>query len=314
MESKKNNGIPSLEKHISEYLEFLRFEKLLLDNTIISYRRDLYKFRSYIFDRGGIDYLSLDKDQILDFLKDLYKEQNEVSVSRVLSALRGFYRFLIRHQVTTENPFSTVKNPRTAKKVMDILDIKEVDRFLESIPVSTPADLRDRAMFEVLYGCGLRVSEITGLRTGDIDEEQRLLRFIGKGDKERITPIGETAMGFLKRYLITGRGKLEKEKKTDHLFLNSRGTPLSRKGFWKIMKKYAKRSGLEKNIYPHMFRHSFATHLLQRGADLITVQRLLGHSSISTTEIYTNLSREYLKDAYFRFHPKEGQGPGPDPG
>jgi integrase/recombinase XerD len=157
----------------------------------------------------------------------------------------------------------------------------------------------------MLYGCGLRVSEITSLRLGDIDREQSVLRFIGKGDKERLTPIGDTALDFLDRYLASGRGKLEKELKTDRLFLNARGTPLSRKGFWKIMKKYAKKSGIEKNIYPHMFRHSFATHLLQRGADLITVQKLLGHSSITSTEIYTSLSKEYLKDAYFRFHPRE---------
>jgi integrase/recombinase XerD len=305
MEIKNNTGTAGLDKYISEYIEYLRFEKLLLENTIISYKRDLAKFRHYLGEKTAIDYLNMSKEQVLDFLKFLYKSQNEVSVSRILSAIRGFYKFLIRHQVINENPWSSVKNPRTGKKVLDILDISEIDRFLESIPVSTPADLRDRAMFEMLYGCGLRVSEITGLRLGDIDREQKVLRFIGKGDKERLTPIGDSALDYLYRYLASGRGKLEKELKTDHLFLNSRGNPLTRKGFWKIMKKYAKKSGIEKNIYPHMFRHSFATHLLQRGADLITVQKLLGHSSISTTEIYTSLSREYLKDAYFKFHPRE---------
>jgi integrase/recombinase XerD len=305
MEIKNNNVIAGLDKYISEYIEYLRFEKLLLKNTIISYRRDLAKFRQYLKRNPGIDYLNMSKVQVLDFLKFFYKSQNEVSVSRILSAIRGFYKFLIRQQVLNENPWSSVKNPRTGKKVLDVLDISEIDRFLESIPISTPADLRDRAMFEMLYGCGLRVSEITSLRFGDIDREQKILRFIGKGDKERLTPIGDTALDYLDRYLASGRGKLEKELKTDHLFLNARGNPLSRKGFWKIMKKYAKRSGIDKNIYPHMFRHSFATHLLQRGADLITVQKLLGHSNISTTEIYTSLSREYLKDAYFRFHPRE---------
>ena len=305
MEIKKNSGIAGLDKYIPEYIEYLRFEKLLLENTIISYKRDLVKFRNYLKENLDIDYLDMSKEQILDFLKFLYKSQNEVSVSRILSAIRGFYKFLIRHQVLNENPWSSVKNPMTGKKVLDVLDISEIDRFLESIPISTPSDLRDKAMFEILYGCGLRVSEITGLRLGDIDHEQKVLRFIGKGDKERLTPIGDTALYYLGRYLASGRGKLEKELKTDHLFLNARGNPLSRKGFWKIMKKYAKKSGIEKNIYPHMFRHSFATHLLQRGADLITVQKLLGHSSISTTEIYTSLSREYLKDAYFKFHPRE---------
>ncbi len=305
MEIKNISSMPGLAKYISEYLEYLRFEKLLLKNTITSYRRDLGKFSQYLNKKKDIDYLNMSKFQVLDFLKYLYKTQNEVSVSRILSAIRGFYKFLIRHQVLSENPWLSVKNPRTGKKVLDILEIEEIGRFLECIPLSTPADLRDRAMFEILYGCGLRVSEITCLRMGDIDREQMVLRFIGKGDKERLTPIGDTALYFLDKYLASGRGKLEKELKTDHLFLNARGNPLSRKGFWKIMKKYARRSGIEKNIYPHMFRHSFATHLLQAGADLITVQKLLGHSSISTTEIYTSLSRDYLKDAYFKFHPRE---------
>lgn len=305
MEIKNNSGITGLDKHIAEYIEYLRFEKLLLENTIISYKRDLGKFSQHLKEKPVVDYLNMSKVQVLDFLKSLYKSQNEVSVSRILSAIRGFYKFLIRHQVLKENPWLTVKNPRTGKKMLDVLDYSEIVKFLKSIPTSTAANLRDRAMFEMLYGCGLRVSEITGLRLGDIDREQKILRFIGKGDKERLTPIGDTALDYLDRYLASGRSKLEKEIKTDHLFLNARGNPLSRKGFWKIMKEYAKKSGIEKNIYPHMFRHSFATHLLQKGADLITVQKLLGHSSISTTEIYTSLSREYLKDAYFRFHPRE---------
>jgi integrase/recombinase XerD len=309
MEINENKSTSELDQYILEYIEYLRFEKLLLENTITSYQRDLKKFRDYLEKKPGIGFLQISKEQVLDFLKFLYKSQNEVSVSRILSAIRGFYKFLIRHQVLNENPWSSVKNPRTGKKVLDVLDISEVDIFLESIPVSKPSDLRDRAMFEILYGCGLRVSEITSLRLGDIDREQRVLRFIGKGDKERIVPIGDTALGYLDRYLTSGRGKLEKEVKTDHLFLNVRGNSLTRKGFWKIMKKYAKKSGIEKNIYPHMFRHSFATHLLQRGADLITVQKLLGHSSISTTEIYTSLSKDYLKDAYFKFHPRESSKP-----
>jgi integrase/recombinase XerD len=308
MEIEDQSRIDKLDRHIREYIEYLRFEKLLLHNTIISYQRDLAKFRDYLEKRPDMDYTGMSKAGMLDFLKSLYIGQEGTSVSRNLSALRGFYRFLIRQKAIMENPWSSVKNPRTAKKVLDILDVAEIERFLESIPTSTPADLRDRAMFEILYGCGLRASELTGLRLGDLDRDQMVLRFIGKGDKERLVPVGDTALHFLDRYLSSGRGKLEKEIKTDYMFLNSRGGGLSRKGFWKIMKKYAKRSGLEKNIYPHMFRHSFATHLLQRGADLITVQKLLGHSSISTTEIYTSLSREHLKDSYFRFHPREDSG------
>jgi integrase/recombinase XerD len=293
------------EIQLDHYFEYLRFEKLLMPNSISSYKRDFKKFRQYLFLNPRISFLNIPKPQILDFLKYLYNDNSDISVSRILSALRGFYKFLIRQQLINNNPWSQVKNPRTSKKILEILDIDEVLSFLDSIPVSTESDLRDRAMFEILYGCGLRVSEITHLRIGSIDFDQKLLRFIGKGDKERIVPVGDTAILFLNKYINSARGKIEKEKKTDYLFLNMRGTKLSRQGFWKILKKYAVKAGIEKNLYPHIFRHSFATHLLQRGADLRTVQKLLGHSSISTTEIYTSLTKEYLKDAYFKYHPRE---------
>ncbi len=307
--NKKNQDL-FREKKIFEiqseqYFEYLRFEKLLMSNSISSYLRDFKKFKQYLVLNPKISFLKISKLQIIDFLKYLYSDNSDISVSRTLSALRGFYKFLIREQVINDNPWSQVKNPRTSKKILEILDIEEVIGFLDSIPESTPSDLRDRAMFEILYGCGLRVSELTGLRISSIDFDQKLLRFIGKGDKERIVPLGDVALLFLNKYIDSARGKIEKEKKTDYLFLNMRGGRLSRQGLWKILKKYALRAGIEKNLYPHIFRHSFATHLLQRGADLRTVQKLLGHSSISTTEIYTNLTKEYLKDAYFKYHPRE---------
>ena len=307
--NKKNRGAfkrrEIFEIQLDQYFEYLRFEKLLMPNSISSYRRDFKKFRQYLLIKPKISFLSISKPQILDFLKYLYNDNSDLSVSRALSALRGFYKFLIRQQIIKNNPWSQVKNPRSSKKILDILDIEEVLKFLDSIPESTPSDIRDKTMFEILYGCGLRVSEITDLSIGSIDFDQKLLRFIGKGDKERMVPLGDTALLFLNKYIDSARGKIEKEKKTDFLFLNMRGGKLSRQGFWKILKKYAIRAGIEKNLYPHIFRHSFATHLLQRGADLRTVQRLLGHSSISTTEIYTNLTKEYLKDAYFKYHPRE---------
>ncbi len=293
------------EIQLDQYFEYLRFEKLLMPNSISSYWRDFTKFSQYLVLNPKISFLDISKPQILDFLKCLYNDNSDISVSRILSALRGFYKFLIRQQIIKNNPWSQIKNPRSSKKILEILDIEEVLKFLDSIPGSTPSDLRDNAMFEILYGCGLRVSEITGLSINSIDFDQKLLRFIGKGDKERIVPLGDTAILFLNKYIDHARGKIEKEKKTDFLFLNMRGGNLSRKGFWKILKKYADRAGIKKNIYPHIFRHSFATHLLQRGADLRTVQKLLGHSSISTTEIYTNLTKEYLKNAYFKYHPRE---------
>ena len=293
------------EIQLYQYFEYLRFEKLLMPNSISSYRRDFKKFEQYLLLNPKILFLNISKLEILDFLKYLYNNNIDISVSRILSALRGFYKFLIRQQLIKKNPWSQVKNPKTSKKILEVLDVEEVSWFLDSIPVSTPSELRDRAMFEILYGCGLRVSEITDLRISSVDSDQRLLRFIGKGDKERIAPLGDTAFLFLEKYINFARNKIEKEKKTDYLFLNMRGGKLSRQGLWKILKKYADKAGIEKNLYPHIFRHSFATHLLQRGADLITVQKLLGHSSITTTEIYTNLTKEYLKDAYFKYHPRE---------
>ncbi|GAG72805.1 unnamed protein product, partial [marine sediment metagenome] len=163
--------------------------------------------------------------------------------------------------------------------------MEEVEKFLESIPCSTELEVRNKAMFEILYSCGLRVSELVNLRLQNIDFDEELLRFMGKGDKERITPVGNVGMLFLKKYLMIGRYKIEKERKSDYVFLNKNGKKMTRQGFWKILKKYARRLNIDKNLYPHIFRHSFATHMLQRGADLRTVQELLGHSSISTTEI-----------------------------
>lgn len=189
--------------------------------------------------------------------------------------------------------------------MIQILDESEVENFLEGIPYSTKFELRDRAMIELLYSSGLRVSEIINLKLNDIDFDEGLIRFIGKGNKERIVPVGNVAMSFLTKYLRAGRHMIEKEYKSDYVFLNKSGKKFTRQGFWKMLKKYQKKINLNKNLYPHLFRHSFATHILERGADLRIVQELLGHSSISTTEIYTNISKKHVKETYFKYHPRE---------
>ncbi len=242
---------------------------------------------------------------ILNFLERLYQSQSDRSVSRILSSIRSFYRYLIRSDKIQKSPFGHIKNPKIPRKDVDILNQAETAGFLENIASSTYLELRDRAMFELLYSCGMRVSEITNLRLNDINIEEGLIRFIGKGSKERITPVGETAKDFLVRYLNSARPNIEREIKNDYVFLNSRGGSISRQGFWKILKKYAKKQNIDKNLYPHIFRHSFATHLLEEGADLRIVQELLGHSSISTTEIYTNLDKRHIKQSYFKHHPRE---------
>ncbi len=294
-----------LSNYIVKYKDYLKFEKLMLPNTIDSYLRDLKKFIIFLKNNKIEDYCRLSKEQILNFLQSLYVNQSESSISRILSTLRSFYKFLLLQKVCPKNFWTQVNNPLKPRKIPDVLKIEEVEKFLESIPCSTKLEIRDKAMFEMLYSCGLRVSEIVNLKIQNIDFEEELLRFTGKGDKERIVPIGMKAIRFLEKYLRLSRGEIKRERRTDYVFINRSGKKITRQGFWKILKKYARRINLDKNLYPHIFRHSFATHLIQRGADLRTVQELLGHSSISTTEIYTTLDKEYIKEVYFKYHPRE---------
>ena len=290
---------------VNSFLDYLRFEAMLSNNTISSYKRDLEKFRVFLDKNNVKSLLEISHEQILMFLESLHKNLKESSISRILSSLRTFYKFLVREGAIKNNPFSQIKNPKKPKELLEILDEREVKNFLDSIPCSKKLELRNKAMFELLYSSGLRVSELTNLQLRNIDFDENLIRFIGKGNKERITPVGKVSMHFLKKYLETTRYKIEGESKNDYVFLNKYGNKISRQGFWKILKKYAKKLNLNKNLYPHIFRHSFATHMLKRGADLRTVQELLGHSDISTTEIYTNLDKEHIKDTYFKYHPFE---------
>jgi integrase/recombinase XerD len=294
-----------INKYIENYIDYLRFERLLSLNTIDSYKRDLAKLVLFFKQNNISDLQGITNSEILDFLERLYQSQSDRSVSRILSSIRSFYRYLLRSGKIPKNPFGNIKNPKLPRKDIDILNQAEISGFLENIACSTYLELRDRTMFEMLYSCGMRVSEIINLRLNDINIEEGLIKFIGKGSKERITPIGETAKNFLLRYLDSSRSNIEREIKSDHVFLNSRGSSISRQGFWKILKKYAKKQNIDKNLYPHIFRHSFATHMLEEGADLRIVQELLGHSSISTTEIYTNLDKRHIKQSYFKHHPRE---------
>jgi integrase/recombinase XerD len=294
-----------INEYIENYIDYLRFERLLSLNTIDSYKRDLEKLDLFFKQNNISDLQVITNSEILNFLERLYQSQSDRSVSRILSSIRSFYRYLLRSGKILKNPFGNIKNPKVPRKDVDILNQAEISRFLENIACSTYLELRDRTMFELLYSCGMRVSEIINLRLNDINTEEGLIRFIGKGSKERITPIGETAKNFLLRYLDSSRSNIEREIKSNFVFLNSRGNSISRQGFWKILKKYAKKQNIDKNLYPHIFRHSFATHMLEEGADLRIVQELLGHSSISTTEIYTNLDKRHIKQSYFKHHPRE---------
>ena len=293
------------ENLINDFIDYLRFERRLSKNTIVSYQRDLEKYRFFLNLSKIKEILNVSNDQILYFLEFLYKTQNSSSVSRILSTLRTFYKYLVRDGKIQKNPFSSIKNPKQPKKILEILDEQEVRKFLESIPSSSYLELRDKAMFELLYSCGMRVSEIVDLKLSDIDFDEGLIRFIGKGNKERITPVGDSAKDCLEKYIRAARYNLERERKSENVFLNRNGQKITRQGFWKILKKYAGKANVSKNLYPHLFRHSYATHMLERGADLRIVQELLGHSNISTTEIYTNINKKHVKETYFKYHPRD---------
>ena len=295
----------SNENLINDFIDCLRFERRLSKNTIVSYQRDLEKYRFFLNSSKIKEILNVSNDQILYFLEFLYKTQSSSSVSRVLATLRTFYKYLVRDGKIQKNPFSSIKNPKMPKKILEVLNEQEVKKFLESIPSSTYLELRDKAMFELLYACGMRVSEIVDLKLADIDFDEGLIRFIGKGNKERITPIGDSAKDYLGKYIRAARYNLERERKSENIFLNRNGQKLTRQGFWKILKKYAGKANVSKNLYPHLFRHSYATHMLERGADLRIVQELLGHSSISTTQIYTNINKKHVKETYFKYHPRD---------
>ena len=295
----------SNENLINDFIDCLRFERRLSKNTVVSYQRDLEKYRFFLNSSKIKEILNVSNDQILYFLEFLYKTQSSSSVSRVLATLRTFYKYLVRDGKIQKNPFSSIKNPKMPKKILEVLNEQEVKKFLESIPSSTYLELRDKAMFELLYACGMRVSEIVDLKLADIDFDEGLIRFIGKGNKERITPIGDSAKDYLGKYIRAVRYNLERERKSENVFLNRNGLKLTRQGFWKILKKYAGKANVSKNLYPHLFRHSYATHMLERGADLRIVQELLGHSSISTTQIYTNINKKHVKETYFKYHPRD---------
>ena len=294
----------ALRKNVESFLDYLKFEKLMSQNTISGYLRDLKYFAEYTEKNSIHDYKSINHESIINFLECLFKTRKEASVSRMLSTLRSFYRYLLISQKIKNNPFSDIRNPKLPAKSIDILDQEQVRSFLEKIPASTALELRNKAMLELLYCCGLRVSEIINLKFENFDFEENLVRFIGKGNKERIVPFGNTVKIQVEKYLGSARFNIERQKKSNYVFLNKSGNRMTRQGFWKILKQYAEKFDFNKNIYPHIFRHSFATHMIEQGADLRIVQELLGHSSISTTEIYTNLDKRHIKKTYFKYHPR----------
>ena len=290
---------------ISSFLTHVKVEKGLSSNTVSAYRRDLVKFDVFAQKRK-LSLEGVSRDDLVDFLAGLYRLNLESrTVARHLVTLRNFFRFAQIHDLITTDPSINLESPKIRRSLPGYLRLEEVERLLEQPDSTTALGLRDRAMLEVLYSTGLRVSELIGLRVSDLDSKVGCVRCIGKGDKERIVPVGRKALVMVEKYLRDARPKLlGKLRGSPTLFVNRRGVSLSRVGVWKILSGYGKRAGLRVSLTPHMLRHSFATHLLERGADLRSVQLMLGHADISTTQIYTHVVEERLKQIYKAHHPR----------
>ena len=287
------------------FLNYILVEKGLSANTLESYGADLAKYLDFL-KNSGIDQVGEeDTPHILRHLIELRKEGlNARSRARHLVALRGFYKFLVRERIIGSDPSASVDLPKTGLKLPDVMSVEEIERILKEPDTTTPRGLRDAAMLELLYAAGLRVSELVGVKVREVNLEAGFARVFGKGSKERIVPIGAFARERVSEYLNYGRPYLLKNARSEYLFTAHAGKPMTRQGFWKLLKKYAAKSGAVKKITPHSFRHSFASHLLEAGADLRSVQLMLGHEDISTTQIYTHVAREKLKKIHEKYHPR----------
>jgi integrase/recombinase XerD len=294
-----------LEELLDRFLNYLAVERGLSINTLDAYSRDLNRYVDYLYKQGIHDISKTSDYHALSYLAEEKKRgQSARSMARNVSALRCFYRFLLQEGVLRTDPLCNLQTPKIGKKLPSVLSLDEVNRLLETPDTNTPKGRRDQAFLEVLYATGLRVSELVTLSLNDLNLEVGYIRVFGKGSKERIVPIGEVAQKKVRLYLETARPEILKGRKSSYLFVGNSGENITRQGFWKMIKKYAKLAGIKKEISPHMIRHSFATHLLERGADLRSVQNMLGHVNISTTQIYTHVARERLKDIHSKFHPR----------
>ena len=294
-----------MEVAIRSFLSYLRVEKALSQNTIDAYRRDLEKFSEFAMERGLEKAPQVKRADVVDFLASLYLRKLDArSVARHLVSLRQFFRFLLSEELIPEDPVVTVESPKFRKSLPQFLSVEEVDRLLAQPDVSSALGLRDKAMIELLYSAGLRVSELCSLAVDDLHVDAGSLRCIGKGNKERLVPVGKRALAVLQLYIKKARPEILGEHTSKYLFIIRKGNKLDRIAFWKNLALYGRKAGLRKALTPHMLRHSFATHLLDRGADLRSVQMMLGHSDISTTQIYTHVVEERLKQVYKAHHPR----------
>ncbi len=296
---------PRMDRLVDSFITHLTVVRGLSPNTLESYERDLAKFVSYLQRRGIMDAGHVNYRHVLDFLSYLKERGLSVrSVARILVSLKQFFKFLLREKVVDKDPTFLIRTPKIKREIPSVLTLDDVENLLSAPNGSSHEGIRDRAMLEVLYATGIRVSELVNLRLNNVNFELGYLLAYGKGGKERIVPLGNKAIRRLEEYLSGSRPCLLRSRESVYLFITRRGTRMTRQGFWKLIKNYASRIGITKRISPHTLRHSFATHLLQRGADLRTIQVILGHSDISTTQIYTHIERERLKEVHKKYHPR----------
>lgn len=281
---------------MNDYLDYLLIEKKYSDNTIKSYENDLNELEDYI--KGDITKLT--KDDIVNFINE-NKSKSDKTIAHFITVFRGFYKYLNQENIIKVNPMLNIPMPKTRKTLPKVLSIDDVNKLLD-IELTNKNDYRNKAMLELMYSTGIRISELINIKIHDINIENCTLKVMGKGSKERIIPLGDYAIEYLKLY-INGYRKDFIKFNTDYLFLNSRGTNMTRQGFFKIVKKIAKEKAIKQDFSPHTLRHSFATHMLENGADLRTIQELLGHSDVSTTQIYTNVSNKFVETNYKEYHP-----------
>ncbi|MCK8624077.1 site-specific tyrosine recombinase XerD [Apilactobacillus sp. TMW 2.2457] len=290
---------------LEDYLHFLKIERGLSINTIKSYRQDLKHFISYLNINSVNNFELLDEDTILNYMKHMNENNlSRNSIIRSVSTLRKFSKYLVQFKYIDDDFMSKVDTPKRAQHLPAVLTTEEVDKLLAVPDTSNKYGIRDRAIFEVMYATGLRVSELVHLKLEDLHLNVGLIQTLGKGNKERIIPIGDVASKWINIYLNHSRSILLKNRRSPFLFLNAHGSGLSRQSIWQKIKKYVSLAGIKKNVTPHTLRHSFATHILENGADLRIVQDLLGHSDISTTQIYTHISNHRLSEVYDKYHPE----------
>ena len=292
------------ERAFRSYLNHLEVERGLARNTLEAYRRDGEAFLAFLQAKGW-DLASIGRDNLFEYVRHLHLRLSVRSISRKVASLRSLYRFLLLDGYISEDPTETLDSPRTWSNLPSYLTQAEVEQLLAAPDTSKPHGLRDRTMLEVLYATGLRVSELVGLQIREVDLEASFLRTLGKGSKERIVPLGDVAIDYLEKYLRESRPHFLRGRLANpFLFLTQQGGPMTRQYFWQLIIRYGRRCNLSKKLSPHVLRHSFATHLLENGADLRAVQVMLGHADISTTQIYTHVTRERLKQVYRKFHPR----------